>query len=145
MKKPDQSMLVMTTTNELLLPSRIIYRVHDAQRLMTIFRKLRCMIWEPPKRRWTWNYEHEAKALGFPAAYEAVPPERQPLVLASCYLIDPHTLHVYVRSTLRLIKFLVFFGQRVSLTCAKGDAPKSKNDLSSMSPTTLQTAKYEKR
>ncbi|MGD0090963.1 MAG: hypothetical protein ABSE73_13680 [Planctomycetota bacterium] len=39
----------------------------------------------------------------------------------------------------------VLEGPNLTLTRAKDDSPKSKNDLSSMSPTTLQTAKYEKK
>lgn len=126
--------MVMTTTNELFLPSRITYRVHDADGLVAIFKKLQCMIWEVPKQRWTWNYEHEAKAMGFPAAYDAIPPEHQPVVLASCYLMDSDTLHVYVRSTFRLIKTLVFFGQQVPLSCAKGEFFDEYNFVTKVKP-----------
>src|SRR5262245_4262177 len=99
--------LLMTTTNELFLPSRIIYRVFDREELLAKFRKLRCMTFEETNGRWTWNYEFEAKKMGFPPAYEEIPPERQPIVLAGCYFAHPTSLQVYVRSTLRLRKLLV--------------------------------------
>lgn len=102
-----KSPLVMTTTNELFLPTRIVYRVVDRARVLGTFRGLRCMTLEP-SGRWTWNYEFEAKEMGFPPAYEEVPPERQPVVLAACYWVGADGLHVYVRSTLRLRMFVEF-------------------------------------
>jgi hypothetical protein len=118
MNDPNRQ-VVMTTTNELFLPSRIIYRVIDRARVLAIFRGLRCMVLEP-SGRWTWNYEFEAKKMDFPPEYDQVPREHQPLVLASCYWVAPDGLHVYVRSTLRLRKFLEFFDQ-VPRSCAQGE------------------------
>jgi hypothetical protein len=103
----------MTTTGELFLPSRVIYRVREREHLLQRFRRLPDMQWDPRRGRWTWNYGPQAQALGFPAAYQALPPEQQPLVLASCYLTDAHTLQVYVRCASRLIKLLVFFDQEI--------------------------------
>jgi len=39
----------------------------------------------------------------------------------------------------------VLEGPNLTLTCAKDDSPKSKNDLSAMSPTSLKTATYERK
>jgi len=125
--------LVMTTTNELFLPARIVYRVADRARVLATFRGLRCMTPEP-SGRWTWNYEFEAKAMGFPQAYEEVSPERQPVVLAACYWVGSDGLHVYVRSTLRLTKFLVFFDQQVPRTCALGEFFDEYNFLTVQDP-----------
>src|SRR4051794_1342498 len=111
----------MTLANEVFLPSRIIYRVLERKKVLAKLGDLRCMTFEPFKGRWTWNYEFEAKQLGFPADYEAIPVERQPIVLASCYWIEPDRLHVYVRSTVRLCKFLLFFDKHVPRTWAKGE------------------------
>jgi len=112
--------IVMTTTNELFLPARVIYRVADRASVLATFRGLRCMTLEP-SGRWTWNYEYEAKEMGFPPAYQEIPPERQPMVLAACYWVGSDRLHVYVRSTLRLTKFLVFFDRHVPRRCAQGE------------------------
>jgi len=125
--------LVMTTTNELFLPARIIYRVADRARVLTTFRGLRCMTLEP-SGRWTWNYEYEAKEMGFPPAYEEVPPERQPVVLAACYWVGSDGLHVYVRSTLRLRNFLVFFDRQVPRCCAQGEYVDEYNLLTVHNP-----------
>ena len=110
----DQKILLTTTTGELFLPTRIIYHVHDREELLRKFRRLRCMEFDGAKRRWTWNHEYEAKELGFPTAYDAIPPDGRPLILASCYEVDGNRLHVYVRSALRLTKFLVFFNKHIS-------------------------------
>ncbi len=125
--------IVMTTTNELFLPARIIYRVADRARVLATFRGLRCMTLEP-SGRWTWNYEFEAKEMGFPPAYEEVPPERQPVVLAACYWVGSDGLHVYLRSTLRLTKFLVFFDRQVPRHCARGEFIDEYNLLTVQAP-----------
>jgi hypothetical protein len=82
---------------------------------------LQCLAFDPPRERWTWNFEHEAKAMGFPAIYESGPAARQGVVLASGHWIDSSTFHVYVRSTERLVKFLMFFDQAVPRSCAKAE------------------------
>lgn len=117
----DRKVLATTTTGELFLPSRVIYRVHDPERLLRKFRELRCMVFDKAKRRWLWQYEFEAEEMGFPPAYDAIPPDRRPLVLASCHEAEPNRLHVYVRSTLRLTKFLVFFNKHVQRRFADGE------------------------
>jgi hypothetical protein len=38
-----------------------------------------------------------------------------------------------------------FDGKTLTLNCAPDDAPKFKNDMASMSPTVLKTAKYERQ
>jgi SEC-C motif len=125
--------IVMTTTDELFLPSRIIYRVYDRTKLERKLRSLRSMFQEPTGR-WTWNYEFEARELGFPAAYDKIPPERQPLLLASCYWAEADAFYVYVRSTLRLTKFLVFFDKQVPRAWAKGEVFDEYNLVTTRAP-----------
>jgi hypothetical protein len=120
MKRPAQSLPVMTLTNELYLPTRLIYEVYDAGQLRAWLQHTSCMSWDPGKRRWTWDYDDATRKLGFPPAYAQVPAERQPVVLASCYLVDDQTFHVYTRCGFRTVKFLVFFDQQVSRSVALG-------------------------
>lgn len=120
--KRDGWRLFMTTTNELFLPSRITYRVLNPLELVLKFQSLRSMIFEPHRNRWAWNYEFEARTLGFPDDYDRIPPERQPVVLAFCYLTAKDTLQVFVRSTLRLRKALLFFEEHVPRACAIGES-----------------------
>jgi len=134
MRTSHQRTVIMTVTGELFLPSRIVYRVSDAKRLVQKFRKLRCMTFDRLRGRWTWNYEHEAKALGFPIAYDALPPEAQPVVLASCYLPTPSTLHVYVRCTRRVAKFMEFFDRVVPRACAQAEYLDQCNFVTTVAP-----------
>jgi hypothetical protein len=129
----SRTQLVMTTTGELFLPTRIIYQILDEEQVRRRFHGLRCLNPEPLKGRWTWIYEHEAKSLAFSPAYEAIPPERQPVVLATCYVLTPEILHVYVRSTERLIKALSFFDTQFPRTCLKAEFMDEYNLLTSVS------------
>lgn len=126
--------IVMTTTGELFLPSRVIYQVRHREQLLQRFRRLPDMQWDPGRERWTWNYGSQARALGFPLAYEQLPPQQQPLVLASCYLSDAHTLQVYVRCASRLLKLLVFFDQEIPRRCAWAQFLDQYNALTTTGP-----------
>src|SRR3989442_10865888 len=104
--------LVMTLTDELFLPSRIVYSVAARDQLLSRLRNLRSVSLDPARNRWVWHYDFEARQFGFPSAYDRIPRERQPLVLASCYLVN-REMHVYVRSALRVCKALVFFDRHI--------------------------------
>ena len=134
MKTAPPRVLLKTSTDELFLPSRIVYHVWDEKELVTRLRQLRCMAFDRPGRRWTWNFEHEAKAMGFPAIYESGPAARQGVVLASGYLVDASTFHVYVRCVERLVKFLVFFDRAVPRSCAKAEFLDEFNLVTTVGP-----------
>src|SRR5438128_8733062 len=80
-QRSDGRRLMMTLTDELFLPTRIVYCVKDREELVSRFHNLRL------RTRWVWQYEFEATRIGFPVNYRRIPRERQPLVLASCYLL----------------------------------------------------------
>ncbi len=134
MKTAPQRVLLKTSTDELFLPSRIVYRVWDEKQLVTGLRRLQCMAFDRQRGCWTWNFEHEAKAMGFPAIYESGPAARQGVVMASGYLVDASTFHVYVRCTERLVKFLVFFDQAVPRSCAKAEFLDEFNLVTTIAP-----------
>jgi len=132
--------IVMTTTGELFLPSRVIYRVQNREELLQRFRRLPDLQWDPRRQRWTWNYGAQARRLGFPAAYEALPPHQQPLVLASCYLTDAHTLQAYVRCASRLLRLLVFFEQEIPRRCASAQFLDHYNAVTTAGPGEISPA-----
>jgi hypothetical protein len=134
MKTAPPRVLLKTSTDELFLPPRIVYHVWDEKELVTRLRQLRCMAFDRPGGRWTWNFEHEAKAMGFPAIYESGPAARQGVVLASGYLVDVSTFHVYVRCVERRVKFLVFFDRAVSRSCAKAEFLDEFNLVTTVGP-----------
>ncbi len=121
MPENKKRVVVFTLTDELFLPSRLVYRVSNRPLLERKLAALASFEWEPFKNRWGWLYEHEAKGLGWPAAYERVPAERQPILLAACHLIGQDRLEVYLRSCERVVKFLQFFERHIPRACAMGE------------------------
>jgi hypothetical protein len=57
---------------------------NESEQLVARLRQLRCMALDQPRKRGTWNFEHEAMAMGFPVIYHSEPAVRQGVVLASC-------------------------------------------------------------
>lgn len=56
MSIPEQPITVMTTTNEIHLPTRLVYEVHDANRLRGWLKKASRMSWDAVKQRRAWHY-----------------------------------------------------------------------------------------
>ena len=133
-QRSDGRRLMMTLTDELFLPTRIVYRVKDREELLSKFQNLRCMMYDPFRVRWMWQHEFEATRIGFPVKYRLIPRERQPLVLASCYLLDRGAMHVYVRSALRVSKALVFFDRHIPRACARAEYMDEYNLLTAQEP-----------
>ena len=133
-QRSDGRRLMMTLTDELFLPTRIVYCVKDREELVSRFHNLRCMMFDPFRTRWVWQYEFEATRIGFPVNYRRIPRERQPLVLASCYLLDRGAMQVYVRSALRVCKALVFFDRHIPRACARAEYIDEYNLLTAQEP-----------
>jgi len=133
-QRSDGRRLMMTLTDELFLPARIVYRVKDQEELLSKFQNLRCTMFDPFRARWMWQYEFEATRIGFPVKYNRVPREHQPLVLASCYLLDRGAMHVYIRSALRVCKALVFFDRHIRRACARAEYMDEYNLLTAQEP-----------
>jgi len=134
MRSSPKRVTVMTTTDELYLPTRLVYEVYDVKQLRAWLQKTSCMAWNPAKRCWTWDYDGAARKMEFPPAYDQVPKKCQPIVLASCYLVDDHTFHVYTRCGFRTVKFLVFFDEQVSRSIAMGKFMDQYNLITSVGP-----------
>jgi hypothetical protein len=133
-QRSDGRRLMMTLTDELFLPTRIVYLVKDREELLSRFHNLRCMMFDPFRTRWVWQYEFEATRIGLPVNYRRIPRERQPLVLPSCYLLDRGAMHVYLRSTLRVSKALVFFYRHIPRACARAEYIGEYNLLTAQEP-----------
>lgn len=124
----------MTVTDELFLPTRLVYEVYDVRRLRSWLEKSSCMMWDAKLRRWTWNHCGAALKMAFPPAYAKVPAKQRPVVLASCYLVNDTTFHVYTRCGLRAAKFLSFFDLQVSHTIALGKFIDQYNFITDVAP-----------
>lgn len=112
--------LIHTTTNELYLPTRLIYTVAAPEELRAWFTRHPAFAWDSDRRRWAWEYDRSCRKLGFSPEYAETVRRTGGLVLASCYL-KGGTLQVYTRCGLRAVKFLVFFDQQVKRTIAMGE------------------------
>ena len=127
---PKQPPIIQTTTDEPYLPTRLVYTVHQPDALRRWFERHPTMAWDADLRRWTWNYHRKLRKLGFSAAYDEAFRRQGGLVLASCYLVERRTLHVYTRSGLRALRFLVFFDREVPRSVAMGEFVDEYNLLS---------------
>ena len=116
-----ESQIVMTTTGELFLPTRLVYRIVDGAQFRERLDRIKSFKWDPEGHRWTWLCEHEALKMKFPAAYRSLPPERRPIVLASCHIVAPGTFHVYLRCGERTLKFISFFDKHMPRSCVVGE------------------------
>ena len=135
MKKTTPKRLpLMTVTDEVFLPTRLVYEVYDASRLREWLEMTSCMAWDARQSRWTWNHCDAALKLNFPPAYDTVPEEQRPVVLASCYLVDDQTFHVYARCGLRATKFLSFFDREVPRSIAMGTFIDQYNLITDVAP-----------
>ncbi len=133
-KSAPKRMPLMTLTDEVFLPTRLVYEVYDAKRLRSWLVKTSCMAWDARLRRWTWIHCDAALKLNFPPAYDTVPEEQRPVVLASCYLVDDQTFHVYTRCGPRAIKFLSFFDRAVPRAIALGKFVDQYNLVNDVAP-----------
>ncbi len=119
--KKTEGTLLLTVANELYLPSRLVYIVKDEAKFKERLSTLKCFDWVEHERRWTWLYEEEACLLDFPVEYKSLPPEAQPVVLASCRMAPNGRFHVYLRATIRILKFIEFFDRFMSKDLAAGE------------------------
>ncbi len=101
--------LLATITGEMIQPVRLYFHVPDKNLVDVKFSKLNCMKPDPPRKRWVWLYEKEAKKLSFSKSYADIPAKVKPLVLGSFYFNPPHEVYLEVRSIERAIHALTFF------------------------------------
>src|SRR6266700_2918320 len=59
-QRSDGRRLMMTLTDELFLPTRIVYRVKDRKELVSRFHNLRCMMFDPFRTRWVWQWPFQS-------------------------------------------------------------------------------------
>jgi hypothetical protein len=102
-------LLLATMTGEHFQPVRLHYRVRDRTGLSRAFEKLRCLDYDPTRKRWVWLYDHEAKRLRFPRSYAQFPKELRPIVIGSFFLRSKETLLLDLRSCERAMAAIPFF------------------------------------
>jgi len=104
----DQS-LMSTLTGEYFQPVRLHYKVLNRPGLLRVFERLRCLDYDPPRKRWVWLYAHEAKRLRFQRSYAQFPKELHPIVIGAFFLRTKEALLLDLRSCERAILAIPFF------------------------------------
>jgi hypothetical protein len=104
----DQSLLA-TMTGEHFQPVRLHYRVLNRTGLLRAFVKLRCLDYDPTRKRWVWLYAHEAKRLRFLRSYAQFPKDLHPIVIGAFFLRSKETLLLDLRSCERAMAAIPFF------------------------------------
>ncbi len=59
-QRSDGRRLMMTLTDELFLPTRIVYCVKDREELVSRFHNLRCMMFDPFRTCWLWQWPFQS-------------------------------------------------------------------------------------
>lgn len=85
------------------------YKVLNRPGLLRAFEKLRCLDYDPTRKRWVWLYAHEAKKLRFQRSYAQFPKELHPIVIGAFFLRTKETLLLDLRSCERAILAIPFF------------------------------------
>jgi hypothetical protein len=112
-KKLQEPKLIMTTTEELLMPVRLYYTIHNKKSLIKALRKLKCVLFsKEDENHFIISYHKEAKKFNLAVPYQEVPKELYPITLAEGYIVGNCKLHIDARSLRRgveLVDFLVKF------------------------------------
>jgi hypothetical protein len=114
-----ETSILATVTGDFFQPVRLHYRVANQNRLLAAFKKLRCLDEDPPRRRWVWLYEHEARGLRFKHSYNQLPRHLHPIVIGSIFLRTKGTMLLDLRSCERAILAVPFFDRHISRKIAR--------------------------
>ena len=78
--KLQEPKLIMTTTEELLMPVRLYYTIHNKKSLIKALRKLKCVLFsEKDDNHFIISYHKEAKKFNLAVPYQEVPKELYPI------------------------------------------------------------------
>lgn len=107
-KKEDRKLL-LTGTEELYMPVRLYYKIHNKHGLLKAIKKLKCICFaENDNTHFAISYFKEAKKLDLGIHYQDVPSELYPINLADCYLKPNSTLCIDLKSLRRAVEIINF-------------------------------------
>jgi hypothetical protein len=115
----EKKVLISTYTGEPEQPVRIYFRVYNAKTVLGVFKKLRCVYFEPARNCWRWIYDHEAKKIRFDISYNKVPKQYRPVVLGDFFFRGDQEMFLDVRSFERASKAIAFFYHRINRRAAE--------------------------
>ena len=109
----NNKIIVKTLTNKFFQPIRLYYIVHNKVALENTFRKLSCFNFDEKLLDWVLEYSNEAESIGLNVTPNQVPKNAQPLVIATLYLDDKHTMLIDVRSVERAVALIKFINSHI--------------------------------
>ena len=108
----DQPLLA-TMTGEHFQPVRLHYKALNRPGLLRAFEKLRCLDYDPSRKRWVWLYAHEARRLRFQRSNAQLPKDLHPIVIGAFSLRSEGTLLLDLRSCERALLAIPFFDEHL--------------------------------
>jgi len=124
----------MTTTNELYLPTRLVYKVKNAAKLRRILDEHPAMVLDPSDKRWVWIYVPQLHRSEFPEIYAEADIEHDGIVIGSCRMPRKDTFYVFLRGHFRASRFLSLFDRRVPRSVARGEFIDTYNRVLTLTP-----------
>ncbi len=124
-----QKPLLCTTTGEIFQLARVYYEVFNKKTVLGVFKKLRCMAFDPPRNRWVWLFEYETKKLRLGKPHNQLPKEIRPVVIGAFTFRDEAHMHLDVRSFERATQAIEFFDKRINRQVAKVSSLRIVNQL----------------
>ncbi|MDB9494754.1 hypothetical protein PN441_08665 [Spirulina major CS-329] len=125
----EKRLLTVTRTGEFSQPIRLYYRISKQKTVLGAFKKLRCVYYEKPLKRWRWMYEHEAKKIHFDIPYSKIPKEHRPIILGDFFFPNETEMVIDLRSFQRATEAILFFDRRINRRVATLERVRLVNQL----------------
>ncbi|BBB57685.1 hypothetical protein MPCS_01696 (plasmid) [Candidatus Megaera polyxenophila] len=110
-KSIEEPKLIMTSTEELFMPVRLYYKLHNKKALIKALKKLKCVLFsQEAENHFVISYHKEAKKIDLAIPYQEVPKELYPIALADGYIVGNSELRIDTKSLRRgvgMVDFLV--------------------------------------
>lgn len=108
-KSIEEPKLIMTSTEELFMPVRLYYKLHNKKALIKALRKLKCVLFsQEDEDHFVISYHKETKKIDLAIAYQEVPKELYPIALADGYIVGNSELRVDTKSLRRAVGIVDF-------------------------------------
>jgi hypothetical protein len=135
-----KQVLVTTITGEPFQPARVYYQVFNQKTVISAFKKLKCINYDPSRDRWVWEYEAEAKKIRFENSYHKIAKHLRPVVIGYFRFRGDQEMVLELNSFDRVLKAIVFFDHRINRHAAKVTKVRVVNKLMSApdDPETLE-------
>ena len=144
--KTSGNILVKTLTDEFFQPVRLYYIIHNEIGLQEIFNQLKCFEYDAILNDWTIRYSDEAANIGLKVPPEKIPPQAQPLIIATIFIENKQAMLIDVRSIERAARVIEFINNHVPREIAEVTHASIYNELitaTNNNPESLRDIDYD--